>query len=145
MDRFKKYLIASLFLGALALTSVARAQDAAPLEDTQEAYIADIYNAPGNYGTAYGSASFGKPRTWSAYSSSYGGGYGTGYGPSAILPGRHGVGIWSEGAASGGAGVPATGFYWTFRVPYSTALPTPSGPPMGFYAPAYGPPSSLPW
>ena len=109
--------IAGVLLGSLAATSAALAQDTAFVESSQEAYLADIYNSPGNYGVAYGTASFGKPRTWSAYSSPFGGGYGMGYGPSAILPGRHGVGIWSQGAASGGVGVPATGFYWTFRRP----------------------------
>ena len=99
-----------------------------------------VYDAPGNYGVAWGSAAFGLPRTYSAFSSPYGAGYGYGYAPYRLLPGGYGVGLWSPGTAVPAGSLEGTAGYRVFPVPYG---PAPHGavPPLGAYAPAFGPPA----
>ncbi len=109
------------------------------------AVYTDFTAAPGLYGTAYGAASFGVPRTYSTFSSSYGPGYMGGYGPYGYVPGRYGVGLWRPGYSVPGYEYrsSAYNFYRTF--PY-TIRPPVASVPMGVYAPAYGgPPSYLGW
>lgn len=106
--------------------------------------LSAIYGAPGNYGVAYGSASYGFPRTYSAFSSPYGVGYGYGYDPSGLLPGRFGVGLWRPGYMVPGYayGASAYQYYRTFPYPLRPfALPA----PLGYFAPAFGPPSNVGW
>src|SRR4051794_13206780 len=64
--------------------------------------INPYYAAPGNYGMAYGSPSFGLTRTYTSFSSPYGAGYGYGYAPYGLLPGRYGVGLWRPGFVAPG-------------------------------------------
>ena len=118
----------------LAVPATARAQGAAPTVDNP------YYAAPGNYGMAWGSASYGMKRTYSEFSSPYGGGYGYGYGPSSILPGRHGLGLWRPGFDESSRLNGGPNSYRTFAVPYvpgRTSSPPP--PPVGVYAPGFGP------
>lgn len=103
-----------------------------------------IYGAPGNYGMAYGTASYGMPRTYSVYSTSYGPGYGYGYAPYAFLPGHYGVGLWRPGHAAPGY-VYGAGFYRTFPVPYRPVTGPPIPPPVGAYAPGFGPAPLYGW
>ncbi len=95
------------------------------------------YAAPGYYGMSYGSASFGVPRTYSAFSSPYGQGYGYGYAPSSFLPGRFGIQLWRPGFVAPGYTFGASS-YRTFPVPYIPGSVAPS-PPVGVYAPGFGP------
>ena len=98
------------------------------------------YAAPGNYGTSYGSASFGLKRTYSEFASPYGGGYAYGYPPSRVLPGRYGIGLWRPGMTEGGYVYGAPGMYRTFAAPYVRgAVSVPPPPPLGVYAPGFGP------
>src|SRR3954467_14199432 len=75
------------------------------------------YAAPGNYGTSYGSASFGLKRTYSEFASPYGGGYAYGYPPARVLPGRYGIGLWRPGMTEGGYVYGAPGMSRTFAAP----------------------------
>jgi hypothetical protein len=96
------------------------------------------YGAPGNYGMAFGTASYGVPRTYTVYSTSYGPGYSYGYAPYAFLPGHYGVGLWRPGFAAPGY-VYGTGFNRTIPVPYRPVTGPPIPPPVGAYAPGLGP------
>lgn len=100
-----------------------------------------VFGAPGYYGVAYGMASYGIPRTYTAFSSPYGAGYGYGYAPYAYMPGRFGAGLWQPGAGGGGY-VDSYSGYRTFSVPHH---PEVVPPPLGFYAPGYGPPANAGW
>ena len=107
--------------------------------------VSDYFAAPGLYGTSYGYASYGVPRTYTTFSTYPSSSYGSnlpGYG---YLPGRYGVGLWRPGFAAPGYifGEPTSGSsYRTFPVVYGTGLtvdqiaPRPS---IGVYAPALGP------
>ncbi len=100
------------------------------------------FEAPGMYGVAYGYPSFGVPRTYTSFSSSYGAGYGYGYAPYGFVPGRYGVGLWRPGFVAPGY-IYGASYYRTFPVPYR-----PYGgsvPPLGLYAPGYGPPGYVAW
>jgi hypothetical protein len=102
----------------------------------------DYYAAPGYYGMAYGSMSVGVPRTYTTFSSPYGFGYGSGYAPYGLLPGRYGVGLWRPGFVTPGYLYGAS-YYRTFPVPYASGAPNGTPPPVGLYAPGFGPPSPL--
>jgi len=102
-----------------------------------------IFAAPGYYGTSYGSPSFGMPRTYSEFSSPYGAGYGYGLAPYGLPPGKFGVGLWRPGFVAPGYGYGAS-YYQTYSVPYTTATGF-NGPPMGVYAPGFGPSSYYGW
>lgn len=97
--------------------------------------ISPYYAPPGNFGMMYGTPAYGMPRTYSVYSSSYGGGYAYGYGPGTYLPGKYGVGLWRPGLVAPGY-VYGSGFYQTYPVPYRPV----QTPPVGYYAPGFGPP-----
>ncbi len=92
----------------------------------------------GLYGTSWGVASFGIPRTYSTYSSSYGAGYGYGYPSHGFLPGRYGVGLWRAGIVTPGYTYGSANGYNTFPYPYNPGGPR-YGPPIGVYAPGFGP------
>lgn len=98
-----------------------------------------FYSAPGYYGTSFGVPGYKTVRTYSEFSSSYGGGYGRGYAPYSIGAGRFGADLWRGGTAVvnplDGASLTS---YRTWAVPYQTH-PTVVAPPIGVYAPAYGP------
>jgi hypothetical protein len=99
-----------------------------------QAYAA-TYFAPGNYGMAWGSASYKVPRLDSAFSSPYGGGYGLGYPPTTVSANRFGAGLWRPSTGDRGYRFNAGG-YRTFPVAPDAILPV---PPVGAYAPALGP------
>jgi hypothetical protein len=102
------------------------------------------YGAPGHFGMAYGTPSFGMPATFTVFSSSYGAGYGYGYAPAAFLPGPYGLGLWRPGLVAPGT-LYGVAYYRTFPVPYQP-VPSPPPPPVGAYAPALGPTlSGYPW
>jgi hypothetical protein len=102
------------------------------------------YSAPGAYGMAYGYPAYGYPRTYTAFSSSYGAGYGYGYPPYSYLTGRYGVGLWRPGFVAPGYAYGASYYYRTFAVPYGSLAPG-YPPPVGVYAPAFGPPAYVGW
>ena len=88
---------------------------------------------------AFGSASYGMPRTYTSFASPYGAGYGFGYAPYGLLPGRYGVGLWRPGFVTPGY-VYGASYYRSFPVPYSSAVAAPTAP-IVYYAPGFGPPS----
>jgi len=90
------------------------------------------------FGTSYGMASFGVPRTYSSFSSPYGAGYGYGYAPTSFLPGPWGIGLWRPGFQAPGYIYGAPNSYRTFPYPYRPG-PVRYGPPIGVYAPGFGP------
>jgi hypothetical protein len=125
---------------------------ALPLRANAQAVVANVATpyrmngflaAPGYYGMAYGSPSFGMPRTYTAFNSPFGPGYGYGYAPYGLLPGRYGVGLWRPGFVAPGYAYGAS-YYSTFAVPYSANYTGPL-PPVGLYAPGFGPPSFYGW
>lgn len=141
--------------GLLTLTMVAgllacSAQPArAQTPYTYSYRVSDYFAAPGFYGTGYGFASYGIPRTYTTFSAYPGPFYGSnlrGYG---FLNGRYGVGLWRPGFVAPGYvyGSPAVGYsYRTFPVVYGTGLTAGQiapPPPMGGYAPAFGPGAGL--
>lgn len=102
--------------------------------------INGYYAAPGNYGMMLGTPSYGSVRTYTEFSSPYGQGYRYGYAPYGMLPGRYGVGLWRPGMVAPGYVYGASYYsYRTFPVPYNPAVAVPT-PPVGAYAPAFGPP-----
>ena len=93
---------------------------------------------PPLYGTSWGVASFGIPRTYTTFSSPYGAGYGYGYPNYGVLPGKLGVGLWRPGFVEPGYTYGAAYGYNTFPYPYKPGGPQ-YGPPIGTYAPGFGP------
>jgi len=129
-----------LLVGLATLLEPALARAQVGYSDASTPYRMNGYfAAPGYYGMAYGSPSAGMPRTYTAFSSPYGPGYGYGYAPYGLLPGRYGVGLWRPGFATPGY-VYGGSYYWTYPVPYSSTWTNPV-PPIGLYAPGFGPPS----
>ena len=107
--------------------------------------INGYYAAPGLYGMAYGSPSLGMTRTYTSFSSPYGAGYGYGYAPYGLLPGRYGVGLWRPGFVAPGY-VYGASYYRSFVLPASvTGVPPLTAPPVGVYAPGFGPGSYYAW
>lgn len=140
-------LLGILILGvALGLTAVpARAQ--VVVDGALDPYrINGYYAAPGLYGMAFGSPSVGLTRTYTSFSSPYGGGYGYGYAPYGMLPGRYGVGLWRPGFVAPGYAYGASYYYRTFPIPASVSGITPlPAPPVGVYAPGFGPGTYYAW
>ena len=97
---------------------------------------------PNLYGTSWGVASYGVPRMESAFASPYGAGYGYGYGSYSVLPGRYGVGLWRPGFTAPGYSYGSAYGYNTFPYPYVAGGPR-YGPPIGVYAPGFGPGGSV--
>jgi len=107
--------------------------------------INGYYAAPGLYGMAYGSPSFGMTRTYTSFSSPYGAGYGYGVAPYGLMPGRFGVGLWRPGFVSPGY-VYGASYYRSFALPASVTGVTPlPAPPVGVYAPGFGPGTYYAW
>ena len=90
------------------------------------------------FGTSWGTASYGSIQTFSRFASPYGAGYGYGYPPTSFLPGRFGIGLWRPGSQGAELGYGVPNAYRTFPYPYP-AGPARYGPPIGVYAPAFGP------
>jgi hypothetical protein len=130
-----------LLIGSTLLLVPGMARAQVGYSDFSSPYrINGYFAAPGFYGMAYGSMSVGVPRTYTTFSSPYGGGgYGYGYAPYGLLPGRYGVGLWRPGFVTPGY-VYGASYYRTFPVPYSSAVSV-ATPPVGLYAPGFGPPS----
>lgn len=137
----------------LAVPAAARAQIPAtmPSAFAQEAFgpIAangettlgtNIYHdAPGNYGVAWGYASYGIPRTHSDFASPFGPNYSLGLGQSSYAPNAYGAGLWQSESLGTGSD-PYAAYrrgYRTFAYP---ARPNAPQAPLGRYAPYYGPP-----
>jgi hypothetical protein len=134
-------LLGCIVAGGLGLGTTASAQVGASTTPLVLNGTASYYQPPGQYGTSYGVPSFGVPRYYTAFSSPYGAGYGYGYGPyvsalnwyylnGALKPDRPPYTV--PGYFYGGS------TYNTFPVPYR--IYGPEGPPIGVYAPAFGPP-----
>jgi hypothetical protein len=93
---------------------------------------------PNLYGTSWGVASFGVPRTYTTFTSPFGAGYGYGYPNYGVLPGRYGVGLWRPGFVAPGYTYGSAYGYNTFPYPYKPGGPI-YGPSIGNYAPGFGP------
>jgi hypothetical protein len=131
-----------LLAGSLLLLVPAAARAQGAYSDVSTPYRMNGYLfAPGYYGMAYGSPGLGTIRTYTTFTSPYGGGYGYGYAPYGLLPGRYGVGLWRPGFVTPGYAYGAS-YYSTFPVPYVSTSVGPM-PPVGLYAPGFGPPSPL--
>lgn len=106
--------------------------------------LSPYYAAPGNYGTAYGYASYGYPRTYSSFSSPYGAGMGYGVAPYGYISNRYGVGLWRPGYTAPGYAYRSS-YYWTFApAPIRPPVYAPF-PPFGSYAPGFGPSGLYGW
>jgi hypothetical protein len=100
-----------------------------------------VYGAPGWYGTAWGSASYGSVRTYSSFSSPWGAGYGSRFGPSSFARNAWGTGIWRPGW-SDSPYEPGNSGYWTWPIGSNTpGLTATAKPGIGWYAPAFGAPN----
>lgn len=145
-----------LLLGVAAPISVSPAQDphatliAPPMAPysgptpvsarTAETLRIDPLRERSTYGTSWGVASYGSRRLYSEFASPYGAGYGYGYKPTSFLPGPWGIEMWRPGQAAGTMyGSPHS--YRTFPYPYPAGRVV-YGPPLGVYAPAFGPGTS---
>ena len=100
--------------------------------------VPPYYAAPGLYGVSFGSASFGVPRTYSEFSSPYGAGYLYGLPQYGLIPGRYGAGLWRPGVAMPDNSYDSSHSYRTFPTPEPAAHVFPP-PPLGVYAPGFGP------
>jgi hypothetical protein len=138
-----RQLLKVLTGGAIALLALPARAQVSPGTPTQYRGPGTAFGAPGYFGMGYGVPSFGVPRTYSSFSSPYGGGYSYGYAPYGILPGRYGVGLWRPGVVAPGY-VYGASFYRTIPVPYRPLVPMAS-PPVGMYAPGFGPPAFYSW
>lgn len=102
--------------------------------------VSPYYTAPGNYGTSYGTASYGAVRTYSQYGSPL---YGRGMRPYTVAQNQWGAGIWSQNTYQQGAPVQVqqpAGRYQTWAAPYRAGqVANPPAPPIGAYAPTLGP------
>jgi hypothetical protein len=133
-------LATALVVASVLLAGEARAQVivGGPVVTTPYR-VSSYFASPGNFGTSYGFASYGVPRTFTTFSAFPGPAYGNNYPTYGVLPGRFGAGLWRRGFVAPGYvyGAPA---YGTFPVPVSGVTVTPvAPPPIGVYAPRYGP------
>lgn len=130
---------------ALALTSVPARGQVVASGMFNPYRINGYYAAPGLYGMSFGSPSVGMTRTYTSFSSPYGAGYGYGYAPYGMLPGRYGVGLWRPGFVAPGY-VYGASYYRSFAIPSSVSgvQPLPA-PPVGVYAPGFGPGGLVGW
>ena len=97
-------LLGITVVGAALVLGAARSQAQAVVGGpyTVSYRVSDYFAAPGLYGTSYGFASSGVPRTYTTFSAYPGPSYGSnlpGYG---FLPGRYGVGLWRPGFTAPG-------------------------------------------
>jgi len=135
-----RHFLATMILGsALFLGASAKSADAQIMIGGHTTYqVNNVYKPPGYYGTSWGVASYGTRRTYSQYSSPYGAGYSYGYAPAGILPGKYGTGLWRQTTTSHGVIYGAPAGYATYAKPFRAVNAVP-GPPMGAYAPGFGP------
>jgi hypothetical protein len=141
----RQTLLAGL-LGLALLTTAAPARvraQAAAGSGSSESFSA-YYGAPGNFGMAWGFPSYGVGRGYTEFSSPYGLGYAYGYAPYAYLPGRYGVGLWRPGYSVPGYTYESSAYQFYRTFPY-TLRPVAPPPPVGAYAPGYGPPAYYGW
>lgn len=130
--------------GILAAASAAGAQEpgglSAPLVLNGSG---PYYQPPGSYGTSYGVPSYGVPRLFTAFASPYGAGYGYGYAP--YVDSLNWNRLMGGPGGQGSSGYTVPGYfqggstYNTFPAPYTVRGP--ESPPIGVYAPTFGPPS----
>lgn len=134
MRRLLGALLPALAIWGASVAGPARAQ----WPGTYYSGVNSAYGAPGYYGMSYGVPSYGVPRTYSSFSSPYGVGYGYGYPPYGYMPGKFGVELWRPGFSVPGYVYGGPTSYRTFPV---QTWPNPSGygPPVGAYAPSFGP------
>jgi len=125
-------------IGVAGFFSPGRAEAQAVYGGYTPQYRANPGTRGTTFGTSYGVASFGVPRTYSSFSSPYGAGYGYGYPPTSFLPGPFGIGLWRPGSRGPGHVYGAPNNYRTFPYPYPAGT-VQYGPPIGVYAPAFGP------
>ena len=116
--------------------------------------VSEYLGAPGLYGMSYGFASYGMPQTYSVFSAYPGPSYGSNFPPYGVMPGRYGVGLWRPGFVAPGYVYgasyyypPSSFSYRTFAVGYNPGVPVNgvAPPPVGVYAPAFGPSSVYGW
>jgi len=127
---------------ATVTTAAAAPSGGAVLVSPASYRLNPYFAAPGSYGMMLGSPSYGSVRTYTEFSSPYGAGYGYGYAPYGLLPGRYGVGLWRPGFVAPGYAYGAS--YYSYRT-FAVGNPVAPPPPVGVYAPAYGPPSQYGW
>jgi hypothetical protein len=139
----RRVLWSALVGGVLAVAAAGPVRAQVVGGVVQSYQTTSIYGAPGHYGVSFGVPSYGLTRTYTAYSSPYGLGYGYGYPPYSYLPGRYGVGLWRPGFVAPGY-VFGESSYRTFPVPFRPLVPS-VGPPLGYYAPGFGPPAFFGW
>ncbi len=123
---------------ALAILPGSASAQYAVVSPTAPIRINASIGLPNLYGTSWGVASYGIPRTYTTFSSPYGAGYGYGYPAYGPLPGKFGVGLWRPGFVSPGYTYGSAYGYNTFPYPYKPGGPM-YGPSIGIYAPAFGP------
>jgi len=137
MNRLRMVVAVGLLTG-LASVSL-RAQAQAPVAGPMPVQrLNSAIGLNGLYGTSWGVASYGLPRTYTTFSSSYGAGYGYGYPSYGFVPNKYGVGLWRPGFVAPGYTYGAANAYRTFPYPYTPGGPM-YGPPMGVFAPGFGP------
>lgn len=131
-----RYLLGVIILSLVNIATNAKGQDPA----TSGLFTGhnSLYGAPGNYGTSYGTASYGMARTYSAFNSPYGAGYGYGYPTAGFIPNKYGVNLWRPGFVAPGYVYGAPTSYRTYPV-RTWPTPTAYGPSIGVYAPSFGP------
>jgi hypothetical protein len=117
--------------------------------------VSDYLGAPGLYGMSYGFASYGMPQTYTVFSAYPGPSYGSNYPPYGVMPGRFGVGLWRPGFVAPGYVYGASYYYPPNAYAYRTFAVAPGvasdgrrlspPPPVGVYAPAFGPGAVFGW
>jgi hypothetical protein len=127
---------------ALALAATARAQ--VGIGSSAYSSFSAYYGAPGNYGMAWGYPSYGVGMTYSTFNAPNGLSYGYGLNPYGFLPGRYGVGLWRPGYSVPGYTYESSAYQFYRTFPY-TLRPVMPPPPVGAYAPGYGPPAYFGW
>jgi hypothetical protein len=152
-------LLTALFLAALfglgLGTPEAKAQAMVGGPYSGSYRVSEFLGAPGLYGMSYGFARYGMPQTYSVFSAYPGPSYGTNFPPYGILPGRYGVGLWRPGFVAPGYVYGASYYYPPSSFSYRTFAVggglgvsvnrAASPPPVGVYAPAFGPSSLYGW
>ena len=124
------------FLGAWAPSSEAQVVVGGPVVAPYR--VSNYFVAPGNFGTAYGFASYGVPRTYTTFSAFPGPAYGTNYAPYSVVPGPYGAGLWRPGVAASGVYY-GTNRYWSYPVRPLVGVGGVVAPPIGIDAHSYGP------
>jgi hypothetical protein len=135
ISKMLRVALVMVCLGALADCAAAQ-QPIRTFTATPRGAPSVYYQPPGFYGMAYGTPSFGYPRTYSNFSSPYGAGYAYGYAPYGLVPGQFGTELWRPGVSVPGY-VYGSSYYYTFSYPARVYAPQ---PPVGIYAPGFGPP-----